>query len=257
MSFDLDLSIAAFSEFVDGVLQVAVDRYGESQQSGASLPSVQPLGILSRPLDPTTDPVTKTPVAGASCLFAFDGDSGDGFSMPTTDARLVKLVPEIAKGATVLYSAGPWLLLDEEAKNVMLRQPIGTDKSQVIAMSGVDGEEQIQVRHLKGGGIACLPDGSVLINAETASNFVQIKNDGVTISGLLSLAGGAVLGDTVGAKPVALAPEIAIWATTVNVALTAIATLLNAPGPVIGAPGAVVPPPPLSPTFIATKVAAS
>lgn len=256
MSFRFDLGLAALSEFIEGVLQVAVDLHGQDgTQSGRSMPTVMPLGLLSRPMDPTTDPVTGVPIEGAQCLYAFDG--GEGFTMPSTDQRQIAKIPEIAKGATILYSQGPWLLLDEEGKNVMLRQPSG-DKSQVFAMSAVDGEEQIQVRHLKGGGITCLPDGSVLINAETASNFIQVANDGVTISGLLTLAGGGVLGDVAGAKPVALAPEIAIWAAGVNTMLSDIAVILNAAvGPVMSAPGAVTPAPPLSPTFAATKVAAS
>lgn len=258
MSLDLDYGLAAFSEFIEGVLCVAVDLYGPpegGEGTGRALKSMQPLGLLARPLDPATDPATAAPVDGAGCLYGFIGD--EGWSMPTTDPRLLSDVPEIEKGSTLLYGPKQFLYFNGETRDVTLFQRVGDSEAQALTMVATEGSESVQIRHKSGSNYAMLPDGSVLINAETASNFIQVTNDGVVISGLLKLAGGAVLGDVVGAKPVALAPEIAIWATAVNLALTAIAGLLNAPGPVTGAPGAVTPPPPLSPSFAATKVAGS
>lgn len=234
-TLEWDYGLTALSEFVEGILMIAVDRFGVAGQSGAGLKPTQPLGILSRPADPTTDPL-GTPINGAGALYFDVG--GEGFVMPTTDPRWTALVPEIAKGSTILYSAKAWLYLNGTDNEVMLRQPIGS-KSQVFAMSAKEGSEQIQIRHLKGGGFTCLPDGSVLINAETASNFVQVTNDGVVISGLLSLAGGAVMGDVVGAQPLAMFPANATAWTASASLVTALQTFAGAV--VTAAVGALAP----------------
>lgn len=222
-----DYGLASFSEFVEGVLSVAVDLYGAGDAdgtgaSGRTLPSMQPLGLLARPMDPTVDPATARPTLGAGCLYGFIGD--EGWSMPTTDPRLLADVPEIAKGSTLLYATKAFLYMNGETRDVTLFQRVGTAKGQSISMVATEGSEAIQVRHAKGSNVGLLPDGSVLINAETASNFVHVTNSGVNISGLLKLAGGAVLGDVVGAQPLPLGTAYAAAMGALATALTALST---------------------------------
>lgn len=225
MSMDWDFSLAAFSEFIEGVLHVAVVRHGALEPSpagpsGRGLPSMQPLGLLARPLDPNVGP-DANPTEGAGCLIGEIG--GEGWSMPTTDPRLLADVPEITKGSTLLYATKAFLYLNGETRDVTLFQRVGSAQGQSISMVATEGSEAIQVRHVSGSGIACLPDGSVLINAATASNFIEIRNDGVNISGLLKLAGGAVLGDVVGAQPLPLGVPYAAAMAAAATAFTSLA----------------------------------
>jgi len=238
---------AVFSEYADGVLRVAIERLGDlvDAPSGDGLESVQPLGILSRPLDPTPD-------GGAGCLAADDG--GEGFAMPTTDPRLVAKVPEITKGATVIYSAGPFLLLDQENASTMIYQPVGDDAGQVFSMVGKPGECDIQIRHETGAGIAIQKDGKTVINNAVGDAYIEVGPDGIVQNGNVKINGGVVLGDIAGAMPLAKAAEIIAWAATVETRLTAIALLLNAAGPVTGAPGSVGPTVPLAPTVATVMV---
>jgi hypothetical protein len=234
---DWDYGICAYSEFSDGVLGVGVDLMGSSEQSGRTLDPAQPLGLLSRPLDPDVDPATKEPINGAGALYSFSGS--EGVVMPTTDPRLTAKIPQINKGSTVLYSAQSFLHLDgsPDAATV-LYQPVGASKGQAISMTGKEGEEVIQIRHVSGSGLALMADGSVVANDKSGKACIILNAEGLVLNGNVKLNGGVVLGDLAAAQPLPLGVPYAAAMGAISAALAAIGTALTGLG-AGGAAGAI------------------
>lgn len=219
-----ELATALLSEFKDKALLIAVDLLGsDERQSGAGLPSVQPLGLLARPLDPTDK-------GAAGVLFSWDGH--EGFALPTTDPRALPLMPPVDKGGTVLHGTGAKVAF------VYLRPDGGlmilcasSVEGQNHAISVDPGTDSIQIRHAKGMGLTMTGGGknSIVISNKAADSYIEVNDAGITLNGNVTMNGGAAMGP--GSLPVALSTEVT--------ALAAYVAGLKAPpgtagGPLVG-----------------------
>jgi hypothetical protein len=202
VSFDLDYAGVVMTEIIEGVLRVAVDRYGQVGQSGATLPTVMPHGLLSRPLDP---PPTIPGVASSGGAGALVIDGGnETFVIPTTDPNLAGKFPEPTKGCTILYSAKAFLSLDAENNDVSLLQP-GQDNDNLFAMSAKPGEEAIQLIHVSGSKLTFLKDGSIVLMGSSGDAYIEINSSGISLNGNVTVNGGMSVGGSA-ALPVLLGP---------------------------------------------------
>lgn len=220
MSLDWEYGIATFTEVVEGVIRLAIDRHG-AEPSGRTLECISPLGLLSRPEDPLVGPDGVGSI-GANCLFADDG--GEGFALPTNEPRWISKIPELSKGATCLYSAKSFLMLDAENDAVSLLQPC-QDADNVLSMNGKPGEETIQTIHVSGAKQSFLPDGSIMLMSSSGSAFIHLVGDEVIISGNVKIVGGVVLGEINSAVSLAKHEPYAAALLAVKAALTKLGTI--------------------------------
>lgn len=246
LCLEFDYGTCVSSTWDGGSLKVGVDHLGE-QGSGRPLLPLQPLGLYARPLDPTM--VGGRVMKGAGALYGYQGD--DGFVMPTTDPRLIDLIPKIGKGGTVLYGAGPFMTMGGEdvLGSVMVLVPYkkvngSNTKSMVLSFDvSTDGTENIQLTHGEGHGLKLLGDSnkSILLGSANGQATLMIDNNGINLIGKTKVVGGGlVVGNAPAAQPVMLAPDLMAWIAQVNVALAAAAAGSGLPtNPTIVAPVAV------------------
>lgn len=127
----------------------------------------------------------------------------------------------------------------------------GESACQAVTLDQGSNDVCIASRDIRGAGLyGRLGEGESCVYAGGPDNTgvckVTLTNDG-TATGITALADAIKLGAGT-LDPIALAPALQDWATKVNLALTAIATLLNAAGPVMGAPATV----PITPSLAST-----
>ncbi len=242
-----ELGHALFSEFKEKVLNVSPKLFdpqseGGDQASGRGFRSVQPLGLLARPADPTKDPQGKVDKA-AGFLYGFIGNRA--FGIPTTDPRAVDKIPPCTKGGTNLHSTGTkvgFVDINGESGSIMLYVPFGHDASgtpsdalYISLDAAAPGEEQIRVGFGSGGpAFTLMASGkkAAFISNAADNARIGVDDDGVLINGNTTVNGGHIAGDPTTAQPLALYPDLATFAAQVTAALATIA----------GAAGSVVPP---------------
>jgi len=227
---DWEYALCGASETTDNALKVHPLLDGsDGTQGSPALDSMQPLGILARPFDPATDS-NGVPNDGAGVLYAWHG--GEGFAIPTTDPRILKKIPPLAKGGTALHSSNPssvgFVLLKGEDGGLLILIP-GKNANQSHAISIDPGGDSIQIRHAQGMGMAITggAKNSTVINNKSGNAYVEVNDDGVTVNGNLTLNGGLALGQLASAKPVALAPPLQAYVTALQTAMTAVGNAAN------------------------------
>lgn len=226
----------------DGVRGYQPDYYGEGQSGGEPCESVMPYGLIGRPRDPDVSADGTQPIKGAGLMYFRDGARGGAY--PTADPRDLAKIPPEKKGSAGQYcAAGGFHLLDGDNGSWQLHVPYEDAEGATAMAIAVDVSDPaaatIQLAH--GAGMNVVLDGadkSVKIFSANGSNWLKITNDAVEVAGNLKLTGAIIAGNVVAPKPVALAPEIAVWAAAVVAACAA-------------APGGPITIPPLPPTFAA------
>jgi hypothetical protein len=133
----------------------------------------------------------------------------------------------------------------------------GESACQAVTLEQGSNDVCIASRDIRGAGLyGRLGEGETCVYAGGPDNAgtckVTLTNDGtataiIAIADVIKLGAGA-------SDPVALAPALQTWATSVNLALAAVMALLNAPGPVMGAPAAVPATPSLASTVASSIV---
>lgn len=237
----------ASSEWKDGALTIGADQQGAAG-TGRQMESLQPLGLISRPNDPTTNELAEVQTA-AGALYGTRGD--DQYVIPLGDPALIGKIPQVSKGGTCLYNGtGAFTTLggQDEKGSAMTYVPYvqdGTDKAMTVSIDvATAGQQNIQIIHGDGHSVKILADGSIVISNKTGSAFVIVDNDSVKIAGNVTLVGGTVVGNSPTAQPVMLAPDLMTWIGQVNAALAACAavsgaTTSGAVFPTVAAPTAV------------------
>lgn len=233
-------ALATFSEFADGVLGISPALRGEDP-GGPPFESVQPLGILARPRDPTVGPDGQ-PVAGAGLLIATDGASGEGYAIPTTDGRAVAKIPQVAKGGTCLYASGPLSSFhhldgDNGSQQIIVLYGEGGGKSLSITLScDKAGKENIRIGHGDGHAVLLNHQGKVILHNAAGDAYVEVGPSGVTINGNLKVNGSIIGGNPVAAVPVALATETNALLAAINTALMSTGLAVVGPKANLAAP---------------------
>jgi hypothetical protein len=112
--FDIACSVTSLYD-QDGFLGIQYDAEGAEASSAddSATPGgggvrdyevVQPGGIFYRPLDPVSDASgTIDPTQAGQVLYFLEG--GRGFALPLGDPRVTAILPTVAGGSTLLYSA--------------------------------------------------------------------------------------------------------------------------------------------------------
>lgn len=216
-------ALAVFSEFRDKALGISPSLRGD-EPGGPPFDSVQPLGLVARPRDPTLGPDGQ-PVTGAGLLIATDGASGEGFCIPTTDPRALERVPQVAKGGTCLYASGPKTSFhhldgDNGSQQIIVLYGDNQDKSLSITLS-VDkaGKENIRIGHGMGHAVLLNHQGKVILHNAAGNAYVEVGPDGIVINGNLKVNGSITGGNTPAAVPVALVTDLAVLLGAINTAL--------------------------------------
>lgn len=203
---DLELCLATFSEYIENILQVAVDRHGTPAQpgSGRTLEVLYPLGLVARPMEPDADPSTAA-VLGAGCLKFEVG--GQAWAMPTTDPRYVALVPPLGLGGMAIYAPGPvstWLRLEGATGAAVAQLYLAQDATSAHSISIDQDTNTIQICHAKGQNFSLNEDGGVLMCSANGQNWVKVSDDGIVFSGKVKILGSCTVGDQATALGVAL-----------------------------------------------------
>lgn len=89
-------------DLAGGFIGITIDGFSDPAAGLQPGQHAQPLGIISRPLDPERDPqgaIDPTKV----CATAFYWEAGRYHTQPLYDPRQVVLLPTPGKGATILY----------------------------------------------------------------------------------------------------------------------------------------------------------
>lgn len=235
----------ASSEWKDGALTIGADQQGAAG-TGRQMESLQPLGLISRPNDPTTNELAEVQTA-AGALYGTRGD--DQYVIPLGDPALIGKIPQVSKGGTCLYNGtGAFIVQNGQVEkgSTMIYVPYkdgSTDKAMVVSIDvGTDGSQNIQIVHGDGHGVKMLGGGKheVILSNKAGNGFVIVDDDGVKIAGNTTLVGGTVVGNSPTAQPVMLAPDLMTWITQANVAFAAIAAAGGNPtNPTVTAPVAV------------------
>lgn len=198
---DLDHCAAVFSEYIEGILRIAVDMHGTKDEpgSGRTLEVISPLGLIARPMDPDTDPSTQM-VIGAGCLLAEQGSQAWAF--PTTDPRFVASVPELQKGGTALYNAtGAWFRLDGDG---VAQLYVKQDETSAHSLT-IDPElNMIQFCHALGQNFSMNEDGGTLTCSPNGKVWVKVTDDGIVLNGPVTIMGSCIVGNPTTAVPVAI-----------------------------------------------------
>ena len=226
----------------DGFLEVGIDHCGDTEKvGGAKATACMPYGFDSRPLDPTE---------AGECEMLFLRESDRHSAMPTTDRRVVALLPKQRKGGSRQYCADGNYLMFEGADpataapkragsmvaSVKYVAEDGSTKAHVLRMDKrTAGSEQISFLHGEGQGLVMTATGkksALLRNAAGTAGF-ETNNGGNTISGKTKVVGSLTVGPA-GAQGLVMAkPLIAI--------LQQLITILAATGPAAsGAPAAAL-----------------
>jgi len=136
----------------------------------------------------------------------------------------------------------------------------GESACQTVTLEQGSNDVCIASRDIRGAGLyGRLGEGETCVYAGGPNNSgtckVTLRNAGAATA-IEALADAINLGADA-ADAIALAPALQSWASSVNLALAAIAALLGATGPVMGAPGAVPTTPALASTVASSVVKAA
>lgn len=217
-------ALATFSEFKDGVLGISPALRG-ADAGGPPYESVQPLGLIARPKDPTIGP-DGNPVAGAGLLITTDGASGEAFSIPTTDGRAVSKIPQVAPGGTCLYASGEATSFhhldgDNGSQQILVLYGDGSKSLSITLSVDKAGKENIRIGHGDGHAVLLNHQGKVIMHNAAGDAYVEVGPSGVVINGNLKVNGSIIGGNTVAAVPVALSTETTAIVAAFNAALGA------------------------------------
>jgi hypothetical protein len=238
----VDMMLAVFSEYVDGVLRVAGDMFASDDKgSGRTMPLISPLGLIARPHDPDTDQATGKPTVGAGMLTFESG--GDMWCMVSLDPRVIEKMPPQEKGGTALYSyPGAIINLDGKTGSLLILVP-SSDASKNHAISIDSVHDSFQLRMSNGMGISSTIGGknSTIINNRGKANgassdaYIEVNDDGIVLNGNLQQNGALVLGEIVSAQPVALHTLRFQFETQLFALVSTLASAVNilAPDPTI------------------------
>jgi hypothetical protein len=236
----IDYSIAIFSEWKERVLRIARDALAvPGEGDGDAYPMVQPLGILSRPNDPELDEQGQ-PKTGAGLLTLEDGH--EGFAIPTTDPRILELIPELPKGSTVVYACnGGFVFLNGETGTIQILCPYKDGEESKSHHFTFDvPNASIQLGHGKGMGFSITAGGkdSFVLRNKDGKVYIELNNEEIVANApKVTINASQVVGDAPSAQNVLIAQEFAAYKAANDANWATLA----------GASGSMVPPG-LSPT---------
>lgn len=210
IDFDHGIPVSSFYD-ADGFLGVSTDLYGE-EDAGAPAAEVQmPYGIFSRPLDPTLDANgDPVPTTSGQAVFHFKGS--EQHVTPGQDPRVVPNLPQLSKGSSVQYGAGPntsfqpsFHVIDADTGDQTIYVPYAfsggvATKAHVISISASG--DNVTVRHSGGAGASFTSDAAVM-NGPDGSAFLQLGNAGVMV-----LNGNLTVTGTIGQGPAPSIPAL-------------------------------------------------
>lgn len=190
----VDIQVSTGTSYdADGFLQTGVD--GESAET--NIPQVEcfgVLGLISRPLDPGTDPSGAVDTSQACQVLRLSEDNAD-HAIPLADPRSSKVAPQVGKGSVMLHEPSAAtdpgrVVLNADQAGEVLVHAAASAKVRVEIASGptvvVDGGAASITLSIPGG-------PSIVLDA---TNFAQIGGPGgnfiVVDNGALSAAFGAL-----------------------------------------------------------------
>lgn len=139
ISFDTYIAMMSVYD-ADGFLSIQFDAFGEQESGVLPAPVMLPLGLQARPLDPVRD-ANGNPDPAQSCEVLIAEEGGATRSLPLGDPRITLILPQIAKGETLLYNSfGQFIRLDAVGTISLFTNDDGTINGQSILQSiGQDG----------------------------------------------------------------------------------------------------------------------
>jgi hypothetical protein len=185
----LDLSTARMAEYdADGFLQVQVDGYSDDAQT-LPFEMHSPFGFISRPVD--QDPDGR----GCTVTYAITGD--DTHVWLGSDPRYVPLIPVLKQGGSAMYcKTGAFSVFDGETGGFTLYVPYnfnGTTPGKSMSISVDPEDESITIAHGEGPALFLTKEG-VSIKNKSGSVFASITDEGITLSGPMTINGATNLG---------------------------------------------------------------
>ena len=215
---DWDLGVCMASQYdAQGFLGIAVDLYGEGQASGQVFEPIHPYGFISRPADPDKDE-NGNPKVGAGALYASEGDRK--FVMPLGDPRAVAKVPQVKLGGSAQYcQPGGFAYFDGATGSYQVYVPYDNNTKGMRFAITVDtaGQECIQFCHGSGMNVTMgAQNEDIVLMSANGQNWIRIDDSGITVSGNVTVEGGALLGGSTGGKDFVTFDAFLSWAVAVE-----------------------------------------
>jgi hypothetical protein len=219
--FSWQIGTTQLTEYdADGFLGLQVDSMGEAEEGGMdALDAIHPFGFEGRHLDPEQD------ATGGLSLYTFEGD--DGYAIALGDYRLVSKLPELKKGGSRWYCAtGSYGVFDGDDGTLTFYIPYAVNADGVptkahLIQIGLDssGAPVIDLGSGEGPRLSMVNKSITLANAAGDAYF-ELNDNGGILNGNYKVTGAFDIGAA--SFPLAKAPELLVWATTVTAALAAL-----------------------------------
>ena len=183
-----ELSTANSSEFAGRTLVIHVGTASDptsddKRDDSTEAISIQPLGLVSRPVSPSKGAAGEV-LEAAGCLLGREG--GRTFAMPTTDPRTLTRIPTGEEGSTTVYAPAASSIVHLSADG-SINVIAFISETETLALSLDVPNRQAMERH---------PSGAMYTLDDSGHNWfaangptMQLNNDGLTINGNVRVAG--------------------------------------------------------------------
>ncbi|HEX2879301.1 MAG TPA: hypothetical protein VHO25_07170 [Polyangiaceae bacterium] len=179
----------------DGFLLVQPEGYGGQKSKVEAFELHHTFGFASRCNDPDVDGDGRAkPGRACTVFYANDGNVTHGFL--SHDPRYVEKIPPLKKGGAVMYGGnGGFASFDGSETTWTLYVPFEWDadgvatKAHVVTV-GLDGNAKpiLELAHGNGQAVTMLDD-SLTLAGKGGTTFIEIREDGGTLSGNWKVAG--------------------------------------------------------------------
>ena len=226
-----DIGVAMLSEYdADGFIGIQVDAFGEEYSGVEPYEAHHTLGFVSRPRDPEVDS-EGNPKPEASCTVLYGMEGPRGHAMLLGDPRSTAKLPKLKKGGAMFYApaAKSYALFDgidektgKRPGSFTVATALGdTGKSHVLSLDvRADGKEAVSLKHGAGHGLDLGADGSALLRNQAGDAWLSANDDGVDVSGAMTVQGSLAVGAPA-AQAVVLADPLIAYLTALEAALAA------------------------------------